>query len=92
MTDSGTAEAVIFVVDATDRPRLGLMLDEMERISRDPQLHNVPILILANKQDLRKPITLFDLSHRLNLPELLNGRRWKLMVSLDTSQCREHPS
>lgn len=65
------------------------MLDEMERLSKDLQLYNVPILILANKQDLRKPITLFDLSHRLNLPELLNGRRWKLMVSLNMSKCRE---
>ena len=45
-------DAIIYVVDSTDKERLIKARDEVHRISRDPQLNGVPYLIMINKCDL----------------------------------------
>ncbi|KAI9222913.1 ADP-ribosylation factor family-domain-containing protein [Blastocladiella britannica] len=46
------AHAVIFVVDATDVARLEQVRETFEKITTAPNLDGLPILMLANKQDV----------------------------------------
>ena len=43
---------IIFVIDWTDVDRLDVARDELHFILAEPELKTVPILVLANKQDL----------------------------------------
>lgn len=58
----GKARAIIMVVDSTDRERLGLAKEELQRLARDEQLGGqgagqngtgACLLVFANKQDVR---------------------------------------
>lgn len=44
--------AIIYVVDSTDKERITKARDEMHRITKDPALAGVPYLIMLNKIDL----------------------------------------
>jgi small GTP-binding protein len=45
--------ALIWIVDSTDRGRILESRDELEKVASDDRLANVPILLVLNKQDLR---------------------------------------
>ena len=45
-------DAVIFVVDSTDRERFGEAAEELHDLIKDDQLRNAALLVLANKQDM----------------------------------------
>jgi ADP-ribosylation factor-like protein 1 len=44
--------AVIFVVDSADRERIEIAKQELELMLQEEELKGVPVLVLANKQDL----------------------------------------
>ena len=39
------------MVDASDRERIGIAEEELQKLMNDKKLKNVPLLVLANKQD-----------------------------------------
>jgi signal recognition particle receptor subunit beta len=41
------------VVDSTDRERLDLAKQELHKMAKDDSLQSVPMLVMANKQDVR---------------------------------------
>jgi len=43
--------AVVYVIDAEDRERLGEGWEVFDSVLSNPQILNVPLLLLANKQD-----------------------------------------
>ena len=43
---------MIFVVDSTDKERLEYSKQELEIMLQEEELKGVPVLVLANKQDL----------------------------------------
>ena len=45
-------KAVIFVVDSSDKKRIGLARDELQKIISDEELKDACLLLLANKIDL----------------------------------------
>ena len=45
-------DGIVFVVDSTDTERMDEAKMELVRTVRAPENHHVPILVLANKQDL----------------------------------------
>ncbi|GLE03627.1 hypothetical protein PINS_up012529 [Pythium insidiosum] len=45
------ADAVVFVVDATDRERLSLAKQELQRVMKSDELRDAKLLVCANKQD-----------------------------------------
>lgn len=45
-------DAIIYVVDSTDKERATRARDEVHKISRDPALAGVPFLLMINKIDL----------------------------------------
>ena len=44
--------AVIFVVDSSDRDKIQRAQEELHKVINDPELQNAPLLVFANKQDM----------------------------------------
>jgi ADP-ribosylation factor protein 1 len=64
------ADALIFVVDSADSARLEDAQQELHRILAAEELRRVPVLILANKQDLPDAITGAQMSERMRMGAL----------------------
>lgn len=60
-------DAVIVVVDSTDRQRMGTVAAEVSRLLASEELHRAAILVLANKQDLQEALSPEELSAALGL-------------------------
>ena len=63
-------DGVIMVIDSADIDRMKIVKDELSKIVVEPGLETVPILILANKQDLDGALTKAEISELLNIKEL----------------------
>lgn len=48
---------VSFVVDAADRDKLEAANTELKNLLEKPQLVNIPVLVLGNKNDLPEALT-----------------------------------
>jgi GTP-binding protein SAR1 len=59
--------AVVFVVDATDRERLGLASYELHQLLTTELLVGVPFVVLGNKVDLGTACSEAELRHALGL-------------------------
>ena len=52
------ADGLIFVIDSSDTDRIDEAREELYGILSSPDMSRVPIVVIANKQDLpRKPIS-----------------------------------
>lgn len=64
-------DAIIYVVDSTDKERLAKAKNELHRISQDSGLANVPYMIMLNKIDLaEKRLPTEEIKSRLELDTL----------------------
>eukprot|EP01111_Echinosteliopsis_oligospora_P001060 TRINITY_DN1139_c0_g1_i1.p1 TRINITY_DN1139_c0_g1~~TRINITY_DN1139_c0_g1_i1.p1 ORF type:complete len:179 (-),score=33.25 TRINITY_DN1139_c0_g1_i1:75-611(-) len=61
------SQAVILVIDSTDRDRLSTVKEELFRILPNENLMNAIILIFANKQDIKGAMSAAEISNVLNL-------------------------
>lgn len=64
--------SIIMVVDSTDRERITSTKDELQRMLAHEDLVSVPILILANKQDLKNAMSAAEISQILALNNIKN--------------------
>jgi small GTP-binding protein len=64
------ADAVLLVVDAADRARVGAARAELHALIAAPALARVPLAVLANKQDKADAMPAAELGAALGLPEL----------------------
>jgi ADP-ribosylation factor-like protein 5B len=64
-------DAVILVVDCTDRGRLGIAKGELQGLLQNEQLAAACVLVLANKQDLKGAMSASELSEELELPSIM---------------------
>jgi ADP-ribosylation factor related protein 1 len=48
------SHAVLFILDSSDPQRMDENVSEIQRVLQDKDLQGAPILILANKQDLKQ--------------------------------------
>ena len=62
-------DALVWVVDCADEPRLEETSLELTQILADPKMANVPVLIFANKQDLPGALSGEELKKVLELPD-----------------------
>ena len=62
------------MVDTSDRGRIALVKEELTRILEHEDLHGVPLLILANKQDLGV-MSVQEVIEKLDL-NAIRGREW----------------
>ncbi|KAG0173337.1 ADP-ribosylation factor-like protein 8B [Apophysomyces sp. BC1034] len=49
--------AIVFVVDAADHDKLDAAHNELKSLLEKPQLANIPVLVLGNKNDLSDALT-----------------------------------
>jgi ADP-ribosylation factor protein 1 len=68
-------QGLIFVVDSSDRKRVGEARDELQKLLLEYELRGAALLVFANKQDLPGAMTASELAQKLGLGALRN-RHW----------------
>lgn len=68
--------AVVFVVDSSDRRRVDEARRELENTLRSDQLRALPLILLANKQDVSGALTVTEIKGRFNLGKICSDRDW----------------
>lgn len=69
-------DGIVFVVDSVDQERMEEAKIELQRTASTPENKGIPILILANKQDLPGAKDPKEIAAILNLTELTNAHLW----------------
>jgi len=65
-----SSQAVILVIDSTDRERIPIAKDELQKILSHEHLKDSIILVFANKQDLKAAMTAAEVSEALALHDI----------------------
>jgi len=77
---------LIFVVDSSDRDRAKLAGEELGKTLAEEALHNLPVLIYANKQDLPQAMSTAELSKEMELFEVCGrDREWYVQPATATT-------
>ncbi|EFA86380.1 hypothetical protein PPL_00172 [Heterostelium album PN500] len=77
-----TSNAIIFVLDSSDRERLADVAIELKIILDEPNLANTPLLIMANKQDEPNSLSIAELTQQLNLHSICKNRAWHIQKTV----------
>lgn len=67
------------MVDAADKKRVEETSAELYELLSDDKLHEVPLLVYANKQDLPESLCASDLAQALGLPTI-KDRAWQIQA------------
>jgi len=67
------ADGMVFVVDSADVERLEEARVELARVTRTREAAGVPLLVVANKQDLPRARSAADVERLLGVAELRRG-------------------
>mmetsp|Transcript_11273 Transcript_11273/g.38788 ORF Transcript_11273/g.38788 Transcript_11273/m.38788 type:complete len:119 (-) Transcript_11273:305-661(-) len=75
-------EAIIFVVDSSDRIRMCVAKNELEELLKHPDVKGrpLPIIIFSNKMDVSGALTPVECSQQLEL-ERISDRPWHITPS-----------
>jgi ADP-ribosylation factor-like protein 3 len=71
-------DALIYVIDSADRKRMEETAVELQQLLDEERLSHVPLLVMANKQDLLNALSPAEISTELNLNEL-RERTWQIL-------------
>ncbi|KAI4874510.1 hypothetical protein NFI96_002234 [Prochilodus magdalenae] len=71
-------DGIVFVVDSVDGERMEEAKTELHKVTRSLETQGVPVLIVANKQDLRHSLSVAELEKMLALRELGATTPWHL--------------
>ncbi|MED6248081.1 ADP-ribosylation factor-like protein 4A [Xenoophorus captivus] len=74
-------DGIIFVVDSVDAERMEEAKTELHKITKTSENQGVPVLVVANKQDLRLSLGLDEIEKLLALKELGPTTPWHLQPS-----------
>lgn len=74
-------DGIVFVVDSVDEERLEEAKMELQRTTRAPDNVNVPVLVLANKQDLPGAKDSQEIARILGLNELNPNHLWHVQAA-----------
>ncbi|XP_071164211.1 uncharacterized protein [Mytilus edulis] len=69
------AEGLIYIVDSSDKERLSEAKDELDGILNSDEMRGVPVVVMANKQDLPRSMSPSEVADGLGLPKM-TGRKW----------------
>lgn len=64
--------AIIFVVDAADRDAMDVAKDELHSLLKHETLDGIPLLVLANKSDLREKLSVDEVIDALDLKKIVH--------------------
>ncbi|XP_052791318.1 ADP-ribosylation factor-like protein 4A [Mya arenaria] len=70
------SDGIIYVVDSTDKERLEEAKVELVKILKAPEIAGLPVVILANKQDLPGSLSGSDVESVLAMRELPTSQLW----------------
>ncbi|KAL9642137.1 hypothetical protein ABK040_007142 [Willaertia magna] len=71
------SQAIILVVDSTDRKRINIVKEELFKMLDNLELKGACILVFANKQDIKGAMTASEVSKALNL-QLIKSHDWHI--------------
>ncbi|XP_076449448.1 ADP-ribosylation factor 1-like [Babylonia areolata] len=75
---------ILYVVDSTDRERFDESRDELMSILSHPDMSGVPVVVLANKQDLPEAASVSEVGQKLKITEQ-RKRKWHVQGTCGTS-------
>lgn len=75
---------LIYVIDASDRERIGEAIECLSKELTSPHMYKVPILIFANKQDLPNAISADELTDKLNVLFRNHEKNFRVFESVAT--------
>eukprot|EP00906_Rhabdomonas_costata_P002855 RCo004438 len=70
-------DVLIYVVDAADKKRIEETGIELNKLLAEEKLAGIPVLVLANKQDLANALSPGEISEALQLPSI-RDRKWHI--------------
>ncbi|KAK6485674.1 ADP-ribosylation factor-like protein 11 [Huso huso] len=71
------SDGLVFVVDSTDEARLEEAKKELKRVLKHDSMKEIPLMVLANKQDVPSSLSIREIALRLNLMSYEN-RDWEI--------------
>ena len=74
--------AIVFVIDSTDKDRLDIAKQELFFLIKEDDLKGVPIAILANKQDLEGALSDIEISEMLGLSDIKTNQ-WAIFKNVE---------
>ncbi|KAK2191896.1 hypothetical protein NP493_43g05060 [Ridgeia piscesae] len=77
-------QALVFVVDSSDRDRMNEAFNELAKLLQEKELQGASLLIFANKQDVEQCLSLEEMVEQFNLFKLCCNRCWHIQAC-DTS-------
>nr|XP_005546315.2 ADP-ribosylation factor-like protein 14 isoform X2 [Macaca fascicularis] len=69
-------DGLVYVVDSTDKQRLEESRRQFEHILKNEHIKNVPVVLLANKQDMPGALTAEDITRMFKVKKLCSDRNW----------------
>ncbi|XP_032048821.1 ADP-ribosylation factor-like protein 14 [Aythya fuligula] len=69
-------EGILYVVDSSDKQRLEESKKEFELILKNESIKNVPVVVLANKQDLPGALNAEEITRRFHVKKHCCDRNW----------------
>ncbi|XP_030072261.1 ADP-ribosylation factor-like protein 14 [Microcaecilia unicolor] len=69
-------DGLVYVVDSTDKKHLEDSKKEFELIIKNELIKNVPVVVLANKQDLPGALNAEEITRKLNMKRYCSDRDW----------------
>lgn len=76
---------LLFVVDCSDKGRFEEAKRELEHTLKNEHLQGLPVVILANKQDVGGALTATEITERFNLRKTCTNRDWFVQPCSATS-------
>jgi ADP-ribosylation factor-like protein 6 len=75
------AQAIIFVVDSSDKFRVAVAKEELDMLMSHPDVvsNPVPLLVYANKMDISGALSTFQCVEDLELEDKIKDRPWHLV-------------
>jgi ADP-ribosylation factor-like protein 6 len=79
-------DAILFVVDSADKMRFVVAQEELQDMLSHPELKNkgAPVLVFANKCDLKGGLNPSELRKELELDAIIRGKPWRVFASSAT--------
>ncbi len=69
------SEGLVFVVDSADKVRFNEAKEQLDWILEDGEMSGVPLVIMANKQDMPNAVSPAEVAEQLGLNKIRN-RQW----------------
>ncbi|XP_062034230.1 ADP-ribosylation factor-like protein 14 [Lepus europaeus] len=69
-------DGLVYVVDSSDKQRLEKSRKEFEHILKNEHIQHVPVVLLANKQDVPGALSAEDITRMFKVKKLCSDRNW----------------